>query len=77
MFTSTTVNLRTATVFAAVPGGVVLRVTVLEGRAARVIEAYSAIQNEDEVLLKPNTLSRGHVTAKRIVSSRDSIWSRC
>ena len=55
MFTSTTVNPRTATVFAAVPGGVVLRVTVLEGRAARVIEAYSAIQNEDEVLLKPNT----------------------
>jgi len=51
-FTSTTVNPRTAKVFAGGSGGIIFRVTVLEGR---VIKAYSAIQVEDEVLLKPNT----------------------
>merc|ERR1719421_1612506 len=51
-FTSTTVNPRTAKAFAGGSGGIIFRITVLEGR---VIKPYSAIQTEDEVLLKPNT----------------------
>ena len=50
--TSTNVSPQTAEVFAAGSRGFIFRVTVLEGR---IIKAYSAIQVEDEVLLKPNT----------------------
>ena len=50
--TSTNVSPQTAEVFAAGSRGFIFRVTVLEGR---VIKVYSVFQNEDEVLLKPNT----------------------
>ena len=50
-FTSTTTDIATAKNFAQA-GGIVFRVRVGDGR---LIKAYSALPNEDEVLLKPNT----------------------
>jgi len=49
-FTSTTTSLEKAKQFAG-PGGVIIIITVLTGRR---IAQYSAIPNEEEVLLSPN-----------------------
>mmetsp|Transcript_22197 Transcript_22197/g.48250 ORF Transcript_22197/g.48250 Transcript_22197/m.48250 type:complete len:214 (-) Transcript_22197:30-671(-) len=50
-FTSTTTSLDTAKQFAGPPGGVIISINVLTGRR---IAQYSAIPNEEEVLLSPN-----------------------
>jgi hypothetical protein len=51
-FTSTTTSLDKAKQFAEGPGGIIFRIEVLYGRS---VAAYSAIPDEAEILLSPNT----------------------
>lgn len=69
-FTSTTLNLDSAREFAEAPGGVIFRLTLLNG--GRCSRAYSAFPTEDEVLVSPN--ARFIVTAECRVDLADGYY---
>ena len=51
-FTSTSTDLAVGKSFAEGAGGIILRVTLVDGRR---IKEYSAVGTEDEILVRPNT----------------------